>query len=137
MSKSDRGRMKRPKQLIAVLIMTGITVLVSLGQWFFYISNSIVYSSSLGISPDAFPIYLNALLLIGILFAVVFALLLFGLKVGYWVAVVLYAFDILDKILALNLIGIILPALSLYFLLSESVRVYFHIKKIGSKKAKK
>ena len=122
--KKKEGR-KRPGQLIALLIIMVATILSSLYMWSFYAN--VVGGNSLPVSMEELSTYRRVLLVTVSLYLIVWILLFFGTKIGFWTASALYAMDLFSKLMSLNLLGSFLTGLCLYFLLCRQTRLYFGI----------
>lgn len=118
---------KRPGQVIALSVLHILSGMLSLYQWLFYVTNNIVGGSSVPVPVEAIPLYRLMLLATALLYFLLGALLLFRLKAGYWIAVVVNVIDAVLKLLSLSIFGILLSALFLYLLFCKSTRMYFRI----------
>ena len=116
---------KRPGELVAVLVIIGASVLISLYQWYAYAG--VVGGNSLPVPAEFLPTYRMVLLLAAFVTCLIWILLFLGLKVGFWTAAVFFSLHLLSKILELNLLGILIAALYLYLLLCQPTRIYFRI----------
>lgn len=118
---------RRPGQVIALLAVTGLSVMLPLLRWAFYRFSGVVYDSSSGVSPDAFPLYRDMLLGYAVLLLLLWLLLLLGKKPGYWLWAAFLTLDALGKLVSLRLIPLLLSALYLYLLFCQDTRIYFRI----------
>lgn len=118
---------QRPKQTIALLVFLGLSVFLELCRWLFYVTQNIVYDSSLGLSPEYFSIYRNSLLVAFLVELGLWLLLFFRTKIGYWITAVFYAFLTISNLFFGDLIPALISALCLYFLFCKSSRAYFGI----------
>lgn len=115
---------KRPGQLVAFLVIWGLSIPALLYLWYSYAG--VVGGNSLPVSAEALPLYRAFLLITVILDFLIWILLFFGLKAGFWAAVVFISLDLLSRILTLRL-NVFLDALYLYFLLCQPTRIYFRM----------
>lgn len=123
--RSDHPVDKRPGELVAVLVIIGASVLISLYQWYAYAG--VVGGNSLPVPAEFLPTYRIILLLAAFVTCLIWIFLFLGLKIGFWTAAVFFSLNLLGRILELNLFGILMSALYLYLLLCQSTRIYFRI----------
>lgn len=116
---------KRPGQLIALLAVVGAGVLANLYLWFEYAN--VVGGNSLPVPAEALSDYRKILLLNAFLYLLIWVLLFFGKKAGFWIAAVLYGIDLISKLTDLNLLGGLVTGLCLYLLLCQPTRIYFRV----------
>lgn len=130
---------KRPWQVTALSILHGLSALLNLYEWFFYVTNHIVGGSSVPVPAEAIPVYRIILLVMGSLCILLCFLVFFGVKAGFWITAVLYSLNGVLRLLSLDFLKILFSALCLYFLFCESTRIYFRIgqfKAFGPRKSK-
>lgn len=138
--KKDRKRAptnQRPKQTIALLVFLGLSVLLELYRWLFYITQNIIYDSALGVSPEYFSIYRNGLLIAVLTELGLWLLLFFRTKIGYWITAVFYTFLTVSDLLFGNPLPALVSALCLYFLFCKPSRGYFGIGELKKDKKSK
>lgn len=122
---------KRPCELIALLVVLGISTLLTAYEWVFYTAHNIVGGSSLPVPVEFLPTYRIILLVTASLQLLMCVLLFLGLKAGFWSAAVFLVLNCLTRLLSLNfsLVGLLFLALYFYFLFCEATRAYFRIGK--------
>ena len=116
---------KRPVQLIIYLVTQGIGVLLLLCLWWFYAG--VVGGNSLPVRAEYLQIYRTLLLGLALFDLLICVLLFLGLKVGFWVSVVLVSLSLVSRVLSLRLSSIFIDGLFLYLLLCQPTRIYFRI----------
>lgn len=126
---APRGADKRPWELIALLVVLGLSTLFTAYQWLFFTVHNIVGGSSLPVPVEYLPTYRMILLIVALLQLLMCVLLFLGLKAGFWSAAVFLSVNCVLQLLALNMVGILFRALYMYFLFCDATRAYFRIGK--------
>lgn len=122
-----------PWTVIVIAVMWIIGACAEFYMGYFYISNNIVYDSSMAVQPTSFKTYGIVMMFMAIVNLLLALLTLRGVKVVFYILVILYAWNLVRAFLTINGSGFFIAIILLCLLFHSATRTYFGIGKNRTK----